>query len=425
MTQPFHRVLVLAYYFPPMGLSGVQRLLKFLKYMPANGWKPDVVTSGPSAYYAHDESLLRELDGLDIDIHRVGGRDPNSLGAGLGTVSMPREIYRKLLSGLSSTLFIPDNKKSWSRRALIKARELMKERDYDMIFVSGPPFSTMIAGAALSKETTIPLVLDYRDLWYGNQFMYYPTPWHAGRHKKLEYRVLMHASKITVTNRRMKEVMLTNHKHVGFEDVHIIPHGFDPADFAEQVEPLDGFTLTYTGIFYHFITPKHFFLAVADFLREHPSAPIKLHFAGILRDENKKFGDKLGLSDYIVDHGYVEHHQSVNLAQRSTALWMMAGKSRNADTHSAGKLFEYFGTRKPLLVSVQPGALQTAASQYGASWITLPTDVEAIKNAITDIYIGWRDGTLPKPNEDIVQQYDRSKLTTDLARVLNSALRIL
>jgi len=420
----YRNVLVLAYYFPPMGLSGVQRITKFVKYLPEFGWKPHVVTTGPVAYYAHDESLLEDIEGRDVAVYRTAGKDPNSLLARKGTVRMPREFIRKTLSRISNTLFIPDNKRGWAKQAMVIARDIIARENIDVIFVSGPPFSAMIAGAQLAEEFGIPLVVDYRDLWYGNQFTFYPTPWHAHKNKEKEFDVLKHASRVTVTNRRMKEVIITNYPHLAFDDVIIVPHGYDSDDFGPSTSSRDTFSLTYTGIFYDFMTPKFFFLAVRKFLETFKDAPLQLHFAGILRNENMKLARKLGIADRIVDHGYLPHRQSTALLLQSSALWMMAGKTRNADTHSAGKLYEYFGSRKPLLVSVGEGALRKDAERYGASWITQPDDVDAIAQSIAEIYEHWRKGTLPTPNEDVVQGFHRRTITDSLARVLAMATRV-
>ena len=421
-------VLVFAYYFPPMGLSGVQRVTKFMKYLPEHGWHPHIITTGPTAYYAHDPSLLDDIEGRDITVYRTSGTDPNSVASDQGTVKMPREWVRKLYRKVSDTFFIPDNKKGWAKQALELARELVTQHEFDAIFVSGPPFSAMMAAATLSEETGIPLVVDYRDLWYGNQFHFYPTPWHAHKHKELEHDVLTHASRVTVTNRRMKEFLLANYRHLNHEEVMIIPHGFDPEDIpTEQITPRrDGtFRLTDTGIFYDVVTPVPFFKAVRKALQTRPDLSLELHFAGILRDEYKKVAKKMGLEAMIVDHGYCAHAESVRLLLESDALWMMVGATRNADTISSAKLYEYFGTRKPLLVSVPNGALRKDAERYGAAWITDPADIDAIAQCIIEMADAHRRGALPHPTDDIVQQYDRRALAATLARQLALSTRVL
>jgi glycosyltransferase involved in cell wall biosynthesis len=420
-------VLAFAYYFPPMGLSGVQRVTKFMKYLPDFGWQPHVITTGPTAYYAHDESLLADIEGRDIIVHRTVGKDPNSLLKNKGTVAMPRELVRKALNRLSSAVFIPDNKRGWASQALHVGRELCSQHHFDALWVSGPPFSSMMAAAKLSTETGIPLIVDYRDLWYGNQFAFYPTPWHAHQHKLFEYDILTHAAKVVVTNRRIKERLIATYPQLPFDDVVIIPHGFDTEDIVRARTTLpkrtdQSFRITYTGIFYEFITPKYFLQAVAAFRRERPDANIELHFAGLLRDEHRKRIKRMGLVDIVTDHGYLSHADSVALLLSSDVLWMMVGHGRNADTISSGKLYEYFGTGKPLLVSVPQGALRRDAERYRAARLTDPDDVPAITAALVELYDGWSKGTLPSPDPDVQRLYDRRTLTGELGKVLASAM---
>ncbi|CAN5486394.1 glycosyltransferase family 4 protein [soil metagenome] len=422
-----HTVLVFAYYFPPMGLSGVQRVSKFVKYLPEQGWRPIVVTTGPTAYYAHDASMLEDFEGKPIEIHRTSGKDPNSLLKDAGTIKMPREFVRKFLNRLSSTFFVPDNKRSWAKQALITAREIVATTHVDAIFVSGPPFSAMMAASALAQETGIPLVVDYRDLWYGNQFSFYPTPWHAHLHKKLEYDVLTHVAKVIVTNRRIKERLINTYPHLPFDDVVIISQGFDPDDFRRPVPTTartQAFKLTYAGIFYEFVTPKYMFKAVAQFLRERPNAAIELHFAGLLRDEHAKTAKSLGLDAIVHDHGYCSHADTIDLLRSSDALWMMVGNGKNADTVSSGKLYEYFGTGKPVLASLPQGSLRQAAERYGAAQITDPTDVASIAASIAIMYDQWRANTQPKADAAFVRTFDRRVLTSELAKQLAHSMNL-
>lgn len=419
--------LVFAYYFPPMGLSGVQRVTKFMKYLPDFGWQPHVITTGPVAYYAHDPSLLEELDGRDVVIHRTQGADINSKLKDKGTVAMPREFLRKILRKASDTFYVPDNKKAWSKQALALGRELVQQHEFDVIFVSGPPFSTMTAAAMLSNETGIPLVVDYRDLWFGNQFHFYPTFWHSHKHQQLERDVLRVASRITVTNRRIKEHLIRRHDFLTSEEVVIIPHGYDPADLAchERQRRNDGkFRLTYSGIFYDIVTPIPFFKAVKRVRLQRPDIPLDLHFVGLLRDEYRKAAQRMGIADIITDHGYCPHRDAVGMLLESDALWMMVGNTRNADTISSAKLYEYFGTRKPLLVSVPDGALRKDAERYGASWITDPKDVEAMATSIIEMYEHFKRGSLPAPNASVVDGFNRITLTEQLAKQFAMSTRV-
>ena len=107
-----YKVLIFSYYFPPKGLSGVQRTTKFVKYLPEFNWSPTVITTGDIAYFAHDYSLLEDLKNENIRVVRVNGKEINSILKKKGTMKMPREIFRKIYSYINSWFYIPDNKKS-------------------------------------------------------------------------------------------------------------------------------------------------------------------------------------------------------------------------------------------------------------------------------------------------------------------------
>ena len=416
------KVLVIAYYYPPLGLSGVQRTLKFTKYMKKYGWEPTVITTGNVAYFAHDFSLMKEVEDAGIRVIRTEAFDVNSiLGKRFETVSMPKEFIRKILSRLSKAFFIPDNKKSWSKKVYKEGKELLQKEKFDLIFVSGPPFSGFVAASKLKKEFNIPLFLDYRDLWLGNHFAFYPTPYHKYKHKKLEYAALRSAEKIIVINRRIKEEILLSYPFLSFKDIDIIPHGFDPADFNgnEVKPPASGkMKLTYAGIFYENITPEYFLRAFKLIASERPdvAANIELEFVGHLRKENKKLILELGLSEFIHDLGYLEHSETVKRLKVADVLWMMIGKLKNADTISTSKLFEYIGSRKPILGSVVDGTAKSTLIEYGASFITSPDNIMEIKDKIIEIYELFKKKKLPLPNEEFVEKHNRDLLTEQLTK---------
>jgi glycosyltransferase involved in cell wall biosynthesis len=415
------KVLVIAYYFPPMGLSGVQRTLKFVKYMKNYNWEPTVLTAGATAYYAHDYSLLEEAGKTKIRIIRVGGKDINSRMAYKGTVKMPSEKIRKFLSRISATFFVPDNKKGWCKKAIVKAKELLANEKFDLIFVSGPPFSSFRMAVKLKNEFNLPLLIDYRDLWYGNQFGFYPTPMHKYLHYTLEYAVLKAADKIAVTNRKIKEKLLSGYKFLTFEDVFILPHGFDPEDFRDlsiDKKIKTKMILTYIGIFYEFITPKYFLKAFRRLLIERPEigSRIELHFAGILRKENERLIKKLELQEYVKNYGYLNHKEALVKAVSSDVLWMMVGRGRNADTVSSGKIYEYFGTRKPILACITEGAVKNSLIEYKSSFIVEPDDIEGIKNMIINVYELYNKNQFPVPDEEFIEKHRRDNLTDELTK---------
>jgi len=415
------KILVIAYYYPPMGLSGVQRVLKFTKYMKQFGWEPTVITAGKTAYYAHDKSLMEEAEKAEIKIVRTDGKDPNSLLANRGTVKMPRESIRKLFGRASKTVFIPDNKKFWANKAYKVAKKILSEDEFDMIFVSVPPFSQFQMAVKLKMKFDIPLIVDYRDSWLDNHFAFYPTPYHRWKNKKLEYAALRYADKVIVVNRKIKEKLLRNYQFLSFGDVEIIPHGFDLEDF-NNVKPIKfkerKLRILYSGIFYENITPKYFLKAFKELSEERPDITenIELHFIGHFRKENKKLVKKLKLFESVIEHGYLCHKEAVRYLLSMDVLWMMLGEGKSMNMVAAGKLFEYFGTRKPIIGCVPEGASKVALKNYGASFITKPSDIKAIKDVFVKVYNLFQRNALPTPNEEFVMEHERKHLTHRLVK---------
>ena len=153
------RVLVIAYYFPPMGLSGVQRTLKFVKYLSEFGWHPTVLTVDPRGYFAKDDTLLAELEGRNVTVVRTPASGPAALTGKRDVVEIPAEWKRKLLSRLSDTFFIPDNKIGWRRKAVSRAIALHRETPFDLIFATAPPFTAFLIGRRVKKAINRPHAL--------------------------------------------------------------------------------------------------------------------------------------------------------------------------------------------------------------------------------------------------------------------------
>ncbi len=450
---PMKRILVVAYYFPPMGLSGVQRVLKFVKYLPEFGWLPTVLTVGPTGYYAQDASLLAEVEGLvaagRLQVVRAGSLDPNRVfgrfrGAksaravepeagtapdlvGLGpTVAMPKERTRRMMSYVSQLLFVPDNKIGWRRRAVEAASEVLNKTPHQAIFATAPPFTDFLIGSDLKDQFRLPLILDYRDAWLFNPLHTYPTPYHRGKNERLEREVIRHSDHILVVNRRIKEAMLLGYPDLlNHHDIHILSHGFDPADFDAPFDadaypkPRDVFRLTHAGIFYERRTPGPFLRALRRALDEAPEmrGHVEAVFAGLKRDEDDRLVRDLGLTDAVRHLGYLDHDAVIPLLRASDLLWVTTGPGKDTGIFTPGKIYEYIGARKPILALVPDGAAAQIVREVGGT-VVGPEDEAAIAAAMIDLFRRWQSGKLVGPSEAVVARYDRRRLTGELARML-------
>lgn len=419
------RVLVIAYYFPPMGLSGVQRTSKFVKYLPDHGWQPTVLTVDTVGYYAKDESLLEELADRDVRIVRTPPAGPGRLFVRRGTLRLPSERTRKFLSRLSDTFFIPDNKIGWKRAAVSTALALHRETPFDVIFSTAPPFTDFLIGAAVKAAIGKPLVLDYRDPWHAYPFRFDATPFHRRKHAALERRVLKASNRVVTTNRRVKEMLIARYPFLTYHDIDILPQGFDPADFApppgrgnDGVAPRRPGTMrfTYAGVFWEDRVPTYFLEALAAALARRPALRDRLEavFVGNFRDENLRLVERLGLKDVVRVVGYVPHRTCVRWLQESDLLWMIVGD----DSGSPGKAYEYIGARKPILGCVPEGFLQSTIEEAGGVTVR-PDDIPGITRELLDFADRFDAGRPGGPSDAVVERYDRFRLTGTLARLFN------
>jgi len=419
-SSNLRKVLVIAYYFPPMGLSGVQRTLKFVKYLPQFGWQPTVVTVTPTGYFAQDFSMLDELLPHNVQIIRVGSLDPNRLFRKKGVIKMPSETTRKLFTFVSDSLFIPDNKIGWKRRVLREMARVLGEQRFNIIFATAPPFTDFLIGRALHERYHLPLVIDYRDVWHEYPYRYYPTPLHRYLHHRLEKGVLQKASAIITTNRRVKELLLLRHKFLNHGDVTILPQGYDPSDFENELPPArtqkkTKMRIAHAGTFYGDRTPEHFLSAVRQAIAENSAlgANLEIHLIGAFRESDKKLINSFGLDNLVHVHGYLDHRACVSELLASDVLWLTLGNDRQ----SPGKVYEYLGARKPILACVPEGFIRQTILEAGAAIVVKPDDVDGIRKAVVDFFGQHQKGTLPKPREQVVERFNRIELTGELAKI--------
>jgi glycosyltransferase involved in cell wall biosynthesis len=417
---PPRRVLVIAYYFPPMGLSGVQRTLKFVKYLPKFGWHPTVLTVAPGGYFAKDESLLEEVHSLDIRIERTGTAGPGKLFDGRKVVKVPSERYRKFLSGVSDTFFIPDNKIGWRKKAVARALELHKETPFDLVFATAPPFTDFMIGVDVKSKINKPLVFDYRDPWFDYPFRFYATPLHKWRHYVLERNALRASSHVIATNRRVKETLIARYPFLTYHDVDIVSQGYDPIDFNRDgdTRPTPGkMRMTYAGIFWEDRVPDFFLRALHNLFLDKPGlrGKIEARFVGNFREENHNIVKSLGLQDTVNVLGYLPHAECVRELESSDVLWMIVGD----EFSSPGKTYEYIGARKPILGCAPDGFLKSTILEAGGR-VVAPDDVEGIKVAIEDYFTLFERGALQGPRPDVVEKYNRLNLTGQLVKIFES-----
>lgn len=422
-------VLVIAYYFPPMGLSGVQRTLKFVKYLSALNWKVSVLTTDASSYYAFDETLIEEIPNVeivrtekDVIFSKLFNRDKQNKKS----INYPNYYVQKMSRAISQSFFQPDSKITWKKHAIKKGREILAKGETNVIFATAPAFTDFLVAKQLAEEFNIPFVLDYRDLWVDNAYYFYATTFHKNYAIKLEYETLKKAGKVIVTSRNLKESLLKRYQFLTPNDVVIIPHGFDAEDFINIsgiTKPKEKFVFTHSGLFPDDLTPKYFLEAIRDIVKIKPEIrnKIELKFVGVMRKSHLNYINKYKLLDMVNLTGYVSHKESVKHLLSSDALWIMI--PNNIVTPS--RLYEYIGSKKPFLIMAPDGNMKQTALDSQVAIATGYKDIQAIKDAILAMYHQWEKGDLPEGSDDYIQKFERKALTNQLSREISYVARFL
>jgi glycosyltransferase involved in cell wall biosynthesis len=407
-----------------MGMGGVQRTAKFAKYLHLYGWQPHVLTITPKLYLAMDNCLLHEMESANVKIYRTGTGGVN--GNGHKVVKFRNDSNRKFLSNLSQTFLIPDSKIFWKSKALELAGKIIAENNIDLIYATAPPYTDFLIACELKEKYGIPVVLDYRDSWIDCPNNFYATPLHKSKHKKLETKALECADDIITINSRIKELIIQRYPFIKDEDVKVIPQGFDPEDFEKHKadKPRDKFRISYSGSFLNYYTPRHFLDGLKKAIDKNPELgkEVEACFIGTFPEPYKEYIDVIGLSKNVNIVGYVEHSACIKFLMESDLLWMMINKTGRSDLHSTGKLYEYFGTGKPILACIPEGVARESLKEHKAVIITNPDDVNAIAEAILKYYEQYKNGSMPFPNEEMIGKYNRKKLSGVLAEEFDKVI---
>ncbi|MEO1023313.1 MAG: glycosyltransferase [Bacteroidota bacterium] len=420
------KVLFIVYYFPPMGGSGVQRPLKFAKYLPAYGWEPIILAPQPGAYTQFDASLQKELEAMNLTTYRVAAHTPDQVaGKVVRNVKGIPDSIRRLLRRWMWNFYLPDNKKAWIRPAVERALEVIEKEHIDVIFSTAPPFSNHLIATELKKKTGVPVVLDYRDSWTHNHFMIDFKAWQNKYMIAMEKTCLQEANAIVGLDSFMLQKLSETHPDV---DVHttVIPHGYDPEDFEKTVHPTlaykeGAFNLLYSGLFYESNQPDVLLESVSELISEGVlNIPVHLHFQGGLDQRIKGRIRSLNLEQFVTDYGYVTHEVAVANTKRTDAVWMLSNFDPSYQQIKSGKLFEYLGAGKPILALVHQGIETQVVTECQAGRVANPLEKKEVKEQLLSLITDWRANGFTISLNAHVERYNRVTLTGQLADLLTS-----
>lgn len=419
--MPLREVLFLAYYFPPLGMGGVQRTLKLVKYIPRWGWRPLVLTVKPIRYYASDVSLLNEVP-TEAKVIRSGSLDPFRIRTLFSDnpdhgFTEARSRFKPALDWLA----FPDFYLGWLPYAVSSGMATIRAHQVEAIMATAPPYTAHIAGGILAQISALPLILDYRDAWTFESPRSFPTRLHLIINRFLETKTLSSAARVLTVNETIARGLRNAIPPSSGDKVQVLSLGYDPEDFekAHPIQPLK-FRISHVGTLIGERSPKPLLQALQCLIKCHPELRkvIEVRFVGNTRSEDREMIRQAGLEDIVSCIPYLPHEQSVSELLSAHVLYLVIG-AQEGETISTGKLYEYLGARKTILASAPSCEAARTIQETKAGSVFHPDDSEGLAQEIFRLYSLHREGKLSGPSFDAVRRYDRRELAHELARHLS------
>jgi glycosyltransferase involved in cell wall biosynthesis len=410
MNDGRRRVLMLAYFFPPLGGSGVQRTLKFVRYLEPLGWDATVVSTRSRIYGVVDESLLAEIP-VSTDVIRV----PSFPALRLVSIL----LYKLRLMRLRAWVMWPDGGLGWAPFALLGALRAARRQRPDVLFSTSAPFGGHVAAMLVGRMAGIPWVADFRDEWSTNPHLAEQPRFLNRLAGRVERAITRRARRIVVAADYFELAGLV---HDDPRRVEIV-NGVDEADFSagtKQRAVADRFVLAHVGTIYDIRDPSPVFRALASLVERGEIDPERMEIrlvGGVWLPDLASPRNIL-----VTKTGYVEHAVAVAEMLAATALLLYVPSSSLAPS---GKLFEYLASGRPVLCLARPdNAASRIVQEWDAGLVADPHDEVAISEALLELWRRWLDTGLPRQErvqEQALARYSRRAMAVQLAEVLESA----
>ena len=427
------KVLIITYYWPPAGGAGVQRWLKFVKYLRLFNWEPIVYTPENPQMPAIDETLEKDIpSGIEIiklpikepyNAYKklVGLKKEDKLGGGFIQDKKKLGFTHHMAVWLRGNFFIPDARKFWIKPSIRFLEEYISHNPVVAVIYTGPPHSMHLIAQQVHHKTHIPWLADFRDPWTGIDFYHQLklTKIADSIHHTLEKKVLQQANEVVVVSNRMKEEFYNIHKR----EYHVITNGFDEDDIKPlPYEELDKkFTLTHTGSLTASRNPEALWEAIGEAVNQHPALAKALEIKLIGKNDVSVIQSikNNNLLSYLIQSEYIPHPEVIKAMQKSQVLLLLINNTPNAKGILTGKLFEYLATGRPIL-NIGPTDCDAALviTQCNAGSTIDLDDKENIKKEILSYFSLYEKG-LHGGKHDIDKTYSRKNLTSQIAVVLN------
>ena len=434
------RVLIITYYWPPSGGSGVQRWVKFAKYLPKEGWQPVIYTPENPELTTIDKTLAAEIP-LEAEIVKTHIFEPYGIyrklmGKGSSTdlkaltsagsdgnevnpVNGGKKSWKQKLSlYIRGNFFIPDPRIMWVRPSVKFLKSYLKKHPVDAIVSTGPPQSMHLIGLELSKATGLPWLADFRDPW--TKIFYFKhlelTPRSEAKHQALEKKVVDGATRVIAVSPMVKK----DFEAITSTPVELITNGFDEEDFNDPFEADEYFNITHTGLFASDGDPEILWKVLAAKCQEDKEFRklLRIRLVGKTDQEIVNSIETAGLGPNLVNLGYQSHEVAVREQRNASVLILPLRKEPEYEAVLPGKLFEYLASRRPILgIGQTDGAMAQVVRNTGSGIVYDWNEEQKIRRWVDFSWEEFKNHELLDNATDI-SMYSRRRLTKRLASLL-------
>lgn len=422
------KVLIITYYWPPAGGPGVQRWLKFVKYLRDFEIEPVVYIPENPHYPLLDESLETEIP-RNLEIIRkpifepyaiaslFSKKETKEISSGLIPDEEKQGLLQKAMLYIRGNYFVPDARKFWVKPSVEFLLEYLEENKIKTVITTGPPHSLHLIGLGLKGELDIRWIADFRDPWtsigYHEQLKL--TASTREIHKELESRVLKGADQIITTSFTTKQEF----REITTTPIKVITNGYDVEKITRPVLD-EKFSISHIGSLLAGRNPANLWKALAELISENEDLKedLRLKLVGAVGAGVLESIKKAGLEFNLELSGYVSHKKALELQHASQLLLLIEIDSEETRGIIPGKLFEYMAANRPILAVGPANAdIQKIITETNTGKFFGYTEKEEIKEFILSSYKAFKEGEL-KTYPIGLQKYSRKALTGELAKLL-------
>ena len=417
------KVLIITYYWPPAGGSGVQRWLKFVKYLQGFDIEPVVYTVDNVNYPKEDKTLINEVP-KNIQILKQPIWEPTDLLFWKKKTAQKNDVSNSVNNGLLSFIrgnfFIPDPKVFWVNSSVKYLQNFLNSNKIDVIISTGPPHSMHLIAQKLIRKNKVKWIADYRDPWTD---LYYNKDFNQlsfakNKNEKLESAVLKNADCVLTVSKSLKKEFDKKAKRV-----EVITNGFDDEVLTKNLIRLDKkFTISYIGLLPKQSNPKLLFKVLNSLCKENKDFrnDLQINFIGDISDDIKAEIENHNLTENASFIGYVSHREAIEYQKKSQVLLLLIPNVEKSEGILTGKLFEYLTAKRPILaIGPEKGDLSEILKQTNAGVVVDFNNEEKLVSEINTLYQQYKTGEI-KVDSIGVEQYHRKELTQNLSEIIKS-----